>query len=111
GVLRRLNDGGPPGADAPTHRTRAGAKAGGNTTESTGMAGPVEKGDSEDGGRRYPEWYIHRRRYRRDWCTVQEIEPRPDGGTPQSFADGYGFCLTPPRRGATRAPLTPTAAR
>src|SRR5262249_49282800 len=28
----------------------------------------------ESDGRKYPEWDVHRRRYRRDWCTVNEIE-------------------------------------
>src|SRR5262245_21544387 len=73
GVVRRLDAGGPPGADAPTHRTRAGARAGSNFVFSTGIAGTVEEAAIEGRGTKYAEWDVHRRRYRQDWCTVQEV--------------------------------------
>jgi nitric oxide reductase NorD protein len=91
GVVRQLNGGGPPGADVPRHRTRAGAQTGSNTVLSTGMAGTMEEAAIEGRGTKYPEWDVHRRRYRRDWCTVQEIEPRPKDGTPLSVSDGHGL--------------------
>ncbi len=91
GVVRQLNGGGPPGADAPTHRTRAGAQIGSNTVLSTGMAGTMEEAAIEGRGTKYPEWDVHRRRYRQDWCTVQEIEPRPKDGTPLLVSDGHGL--------------------
>ena len=91
GVVRQLNGGGPPGADAPTHRTRAGTLAGSNTVLSTGMAGTVEESAIEGRGTKYPEWDVHRRRYRQDWCTVQEVEPRPTGSTPLFVSGGYGL--------------------
>jgi nitric oxide reductase NorD protein len=91
GVVRQLNGGGPPGADAPTHRTRAGAQTGSNTIRSTGLAETMEEAAIEGRGTKYPEWDAHRRRYRQDWCTVQEIEPRPKDGTPLLVSDGYGL--------------------
>jgi nitric oxide reductase NorD protein len=91
GLVRQLKGGGPPGADAPTHRTRAGTQAGSTTVLSTGMAGTVEQAAIEGRGTKYPEWDVHRRRYRQDWCTVQEIEPRPKDGTPLLVSDGHGL--------------------
>jgi hypothetical protein len=91
GVVRQLNGGGPPGADAPTHRTRARAQTGSNTVLSTGMAGTVEEAAAEGRRTKYPEWDVHRRRYRQDWCTVQEIEPRPKDGTPLLVSDAHGL--------------------
>jgi nitric oxide reductase NorD protein len=91
GVVRQLSGGGPPGADVPTHRTRAGAQTGSNTVLSTGMAGTMEEAAIEGRGTKYPEWDVHRRRYRQDWCTVQEIEPRPKDGTPLLVSDGHGL--------------------
>jgi hypothetical protein len=88
-VVRQLNGGGPPGADPPTHRTRAGRRAHSTFEVSTGMAGSVEEAGGERQGTRYPEWDVHRRRYRRDWCTVREIEPRPTDGPLQSMSHGY----------------------
>jgi nitric oxide reductase NorD protein len=85
GAVRQFNGGGPPGADAPTHQTRAGS----NSAFSTRMAGTVEEATVEGRGRKYPEWDVHRRRYRRDWCTVQEVEARPKDGTPLFVSDGY----------------------
>jgi nitric oxide reductase NorD protein len=72
GVVRRLNDGGPLGADAPTHRRRSGARGGGNAVFSTGVSSLEEDNAVSEGhGTKYPEWDIHRRCYRPDWCTVQ----------------------------------------
>jgi nitric oxide reductase activation protein len=34
---------------------------------------------------------VHRQRYRQDWCTVQEVEPRPQDGTPLLVPSGYGL--------------------
>jgi nitric oxide reductase NorD protein len=91
GVVRQLNGGGAPGADAPTHRTRAGTRAGTNAVFSTAMAGPVEEAAGEGQGKKYPEWDVHRRRYRRDWCTVQEVEPQPNDSPLPVMSDGYGL--------------------
>src|SRR5262245_42004152 len=87
GVVRQLDGGGPPGADAPTHRTRVSS----NTVLSTGIAGTVEGFAIQGRGTKYPEWDVHRRRYRQDWCTVQEVEARPRDGTPRFGSEGYGL--------------------
>src|SRR5262249_47142019 len=86
GVVRKLNGGGLPGAHAPTHRTHAGTRPGSTTVLATGT---VEESVVETRGTKYPEWDVHRRRYRQDWCTVQEIEPRPTGSAPPFVSSGY----------------------
>ena len=91
GVVRQLKGGGPPGADAPTHRTRAGTRAGSHTVFSTGMAGAVEEAAIEGRGTKYPEWDVDRQRYRLDWCTVQEVEPRPKDSALSLVSDEYGL--------------------
>src|SRR4029077_18214871 len=53
--------------------------------------GTVEQAAIEGRGTKYPEWDVHRRRYRRDWCTVQEIAPRPGDDTPLLVSDGHGL--------------------
>jgi nitric oxide reductase NorD protein len=89
GVARRLGGGGPPGADAPTHRARAGKRVGGALVSQ--MAGSAEEAVAEAFGPRYPEWDAHRRRYRAGWCTVREIEPRPSDATHLPPADVSGL--------------------
>ena len=90
-VVRRLNGGEPPAADAPTHRTRAGTRVSGNTLLSTGMAGTVEGAATEERSTKYPEWDVHRRTYRQNWCTVLEVEPRPTDCTAVIASDAYGL--------------------
>jgi hypothetical protein len=89
-VVRQLG-GGPPGADAPTHRTRTGPRGGVTPAFSRGSAETAE--DTAGGGRgtKYPEWDCHRRRYRRDWCTVQEVEARPKDEAPVRAYDAHGL--------------------
>jgi hypothetical protein len=71
--VRQLGGGGPPGADTPTHRSPDGFRGGGVVSSS---AAASEVDDVDDGdGRKYPEWDVHRRRYRHDWCTVHESDP------------------------------------
>ncbi|HZQ32166.1 MAG TPA: VWA domain-containing protein [Mycobacterium sp.] len=92
GVVRQLGDGGSPGADAPTHRTRSGGRAGATFVFSTDEMGGFDDGADEQRGVTYPEWDVHRRRYRPHWCTVQEVEPRPKAGdTALGLSDAYGL--------------------
>jgi hypothetical protein len=86
--VRRLGGGGPPGVDAATHRARTAARGGAVSVLSSAATGSVD-GPSGDAGRaKYPEWDVHRRRYRRDWCTVHELEPRwQDAGPRSDFED------------------------
>jgi len=74
-AVRQLRGGGAPGADAPTHRTRDGTSRG-RTLRLVTAPGSVEETGVRAGGVRYPEWDAERRRYRWDWCTVREVEPR-----------------------------------
>src|SRR5262245_29671669 len=90
-VVRGLDGGGPPGVDAPTHQMPAGTRAGSTIMLSTGGAGTVADTAVERRGTQYPEWDVHRRRYRRDWCTVEEVEPTPTGSTPLFVSGGYGL--------------------
>jgi nitric oxide reductase NorD protein len=73
-AVRRLREGGQPGADAPTHRTRSGGR-GGNAALSTAPTGQVDDQVGEGRGITYPEWDVHRRCYRPNWCTVREVQP------------------------------------
>lgn len=76
-MVRRIDGAGSPGADAPTHQMRLGARASTATVSSISMAGAAENDTLDDGRgkKRYPEWDVHRQRYRSDWCSVNEVEP------------------------------------
>jgi|GEM_PF-425629 len=93
GVVRRLGEGGTPGADAPTYRTRSGAPAGrASAVFSSAEAGTLDDEADERDGLKYPEWDVHRGGYRTNWCTVQEVEtrPKPDD-TAMGLAEAYGL--------------------
>jgi Mg-chelatase subunit ChlD len=89
--VRRLGAGGPPGADAPTLWTRTATPRGLGTVLSTGTRGTAAEAAAEGRGTKYPEWDVHRRRYRQEWCTVQELEPRPKDIDPFVVSDRYGL--------------------
>ena len=73
---------GSPGAEAPTHRSTRGGRV------ARGAARSRSTADTVDGievvhheARRYPEWNVHKGRYRADWCTVVEaIAEEQDAG-------------------------------
>ncbi|BBX83379.1 nitric oxide reductase activation protein NorD [Mycolicibacterium aubagnense] len=89
-MARKLGEGGTPGADTPTHRTRSGPVGGGHAVVS--MATAADEGSAWDtGGFSYPEWDVHRRGYRADWCTVQEVEPEPDRTSVPWVPDAHGL--------------------
>lgn len=89
--VRRLEGGGPPGADAPKHWMRAGAPGDRRLAFTTRTTGSVTEPAPEQHGRMYPEWDLHRRRYRQGWCTVHEVEPRSKGAEPFVASDGFGL--------------------
>jgi hypothetical protein len=92
GVVRQLGEGGPPGADAPTHRMRSGTRGGANAVFSTGHTGLSDDDTDEREGMKYPEWDVHRGRYRPNWCTVQEVEARPRADdTSVGLSEAYGM--------------------
>jgi nitric oxide reductase NorD protein len=90
--VRQLSGGGPPGADTPTHRSHNGIRGAGMVT-STAVSNSEDYGDDKgDGnGRKYPEWDVHRKRYRHDWCTVEEIDPPVGEGHPLSRPDVHSL--------------------
>jgi nitric oxide reductase NorD protein len=77
--VRQLRGGGSPGADAPTHWTRTGRRGASRAVLSTATTEGVNQSPAEhrDQGTKYPEWDVHARRYREDWCTVHEVETKP----------------------------------
>jgi nitric oxide reductase NorD protein len=80
--VRQLSGGGPPGADTPTRRSHKGIRGAGAVTSAAAALSDTDDDDGGgEGGRTYPEWDVHRRRYRPDWCTVHEIDA-PGGGPP-----------------------------
>jgi nitric oxide reductase activation protein len=91
GAMRRLGEGGSPGIDTPTHRARSGTRGGANAVFSSRRTGAFE--DEPDGGRgtKYPEWDVYRRRYRPNWCTVQEVQPRPTDETSPGLSVSHGL--------------------
>ncbi|KLO31403.1 nitric oxide reductase activation protein [Mycolicibacter heraklionensis] len=90
-VTRRLRGNGPPGADAPTHRTRSGVRGFGNAVSSAGVGAVEDDNVARDPvGATYHEWDVHRRCYRPNWCTVVEVVPSPDTKTVLRPAD-YGL--------------------
>jgi nitric oxide reductase activation protein len=50
----------------------------------------LEEAVAEGRGTQYPEWDIRRHRYRPDWCTVHEVEPKLKDAAPQ-LSDAYGL--------------------
>lgn len=88
--VRRLTGNGSPGADAPTHRSRSGNRAGANVVVSSATFGSEDsEATANPGGIQYPEWDFRRRQYRPNWCSVQEIAPRADDTGSLSLSEGY----------------------
>ncbi|SOX55588.1 VWA domain-containing protein, partial [Mycobacterium ahvazicum] len=83
--------GGPPGADAPTHRTNS-AKRGLHAVSSLASTVSEEIKDEEAAadGVRYPEWDVARKRYRPAWCTVREVEPEVKVSATQAIDAAVG---------------------
>ncbi|MGP0030013.1 MAG: nitric oxide reductase activation protein NorD [Acidimicrobiales bacterium] len=74
----RSRHGGPPGADAATHWTRQAGHHLGAAAMTTSVASITDlTGDVDRREWTYPEWDLHRHRYRQAWCTVSEVEPTP----------------------------------
>jgi hypothetical protein len=71
----RSLQGGPPGADSPTHRSRR--PSGGQAVAISMSARPISASPLpvEKDRFTYPEWDKDHARYRPAWCTVVEVEP------------------------------------
>jgi nitric oxide reductase NorD protein len=79
---------GPPGQDAPTYRSRSNPSGARRTTWTTARAdriGGIES--AERRGVEYPEWDVHGRRYRPDWCTVYEVDASGEEHEPKAAID------------------------
>jgi nitric oxide reductase activation protein len=87
-AVQRLRGGGAPSADAPTHRGRSAARGTGIVLAT---APALEAAAAGGRGAKYPEWDVHRRRYRQDWCSVQEVAARPRDGMPVLVSDACGL--------------------
>ncbi len=83
------NGGGPPGADTPTHRTNS-ANRGAHAVSSTATVAAEEVADIKPDGFTYPEWDANRKKYRPEWCTVHEVEPRIKASAPQAIDSAIG---------------------
>ncbi len=89
--VRRLSGGGSPGADAITHWTRSGPRAAVRSVSSSTNADTVADAFGKGIGFLYPEWNMHNKRYRTDWCTVQELDPPHDAVASVEWLEGYGL--------------------
>lgn len=91
GQTRERGGGGAPGADAAARAGRG--RAGGAHRVVTGRAAasPDDRGDAPRPGVAYPEWNIHRNRYRLDWCTVIESDAPTVGTTAMAMPDGLAL--------------------
>ena len=84
--------GGPPGADAPTHRTNS-ARRGADAVRSLAPVASEEVDDPDiaSDGVTYPEWDVNRKAYRPHWCTVREVEPTIKETAAQAIDDAIGL--------------------
>jgi hypothetical protein len=100
----RRGGGGPPGADAPTHMKTSGAPAGRRAAVS---AHPSQELDAvamlASHRATYPEWDVHRRRYRPAWCTVFENDA-PLAPSSTSIHDALGLRRSLARLGMQLTP-------
>lgn len=90
-MARQVKGGGPPGADAPTHWSRSGSRAGTHAVHSTASAETVDDAVGSGAGILYPEWDVHRQCYRPDWCTVRELDPPSQTHATVAWLEGYGL--------------------
>lgn len=94
GSARSTHGGGHPGAESPTHRTRGGVAGSGAVTSSHRAVRLDDVDVSRPRAATYPEWNVHDRRYRSDWCTVTET--RPETLNRQPVADLHSTALRRP---------------
>lgn len=80
-AVRQINEGTPPMADTGMQSMRAGTPVSNLRRVAIGAAGTAEAAAIETLGVKYPEWDAQRRRYRQNWCTVQEVAPPVTDGT------------------------------
>jgi hypothetical protein len=92
GPTRATNGGGPAGAEAPTRVARVRTRGGRTVAATAGAAGRLDAGTAlVPQAMTYPEWDVHRRRYRPDWCTVRERTPPHDCVAPLVLPDAVAL--------------------
>jgi len=74
-AVRQGTAGGSPGIDAATHRAGLMKPRRGLAVFSTAALNEEVNLVKKNGGIKYPEWDVHNRHYRQEWCTVHEIVP------------------------------------
>ncbi len=89
GVVRKLGGAGTPGTDSPTHRMATGRQGGATAVYSAATQEPVDDTADDSDGITYPEWDVHRQRYRPDWVTVHEVPAQPESDTTLMLSDPY----------------------
>jgi hypothetical protein len=78
----RSPEAGPPGVDAATHAARLSRRRSQAAVATSALGTEAPTGELVTwGGTTYPEWDVHRHRYRQDWCTVVEEHPAPEGSS------------------------------
>jgi nitric oxide reductase NorD protein len=91
GPKRAAGGGGPAGANAPTRGARA-RSGGRGAVASSRAAGSHDAASAfASQGMTYPEWDVHRKRYRPDWCTVHERIVRPEDVAPMAIPDAVAL--------------------
>lgn len=90
-MVRDVKGGGSPGADAPTHWSRTGCRAGARAVQSAAQPETIDEAFGKRAGIHYPEWDTHRQCYRLDWCTVQEIDTPLETQADVEWLEGYGL--------------------
>jgi hypothetical protein len=89
---KRSNAAGPLGADAPTRTTTKSSRRGTTGVVLSLHASPAgAAAATESAGATYPEWDLHRNRYRPDWCTVVETPPAADELEPFTPPGGHAL--------------------
>jgi nitric oxide reductase NorD protein len=84
----RVGGSGAPGSDAPTRWSRSSTRVSSNASPTTAAASrPEDTQLSASRRNTYPEWDMHRGRYRSDWCTVVEVEAEPEERDALPFVD------------------------
>lgn len=88
----RGKGGGPVGADSPTHVGQPGETGRGTVLLNQTTTDPGDA-DAPPGSKlaTYPEWDEQRGVYRPDWCTVVELEPKPEDRRPMALPHGLGL--------------------
>jgi nitric oxide reductase activation protein len=90
-MVRQIRNGGSPGADALTHWSRTRPRSAVRSLASTLTAETVTDAFGAGSGLLYPEWDVHQQSYRRDWCTVKEIDPQANGDQAVEWLSGHGL--------------------